>query len=106
MRKFDHLRWHLVLALSGALLIERLHWQIATGVIALIAVDRVVTWIVRLVSPARGSSSTNIVAVSERPLEPLRPSRRLSVSLKRALQADCPSCRGLGCSTCLQTGLR
>jgi len=102
MPRLSHLRWHLVLAIGGALVIEWLHWQIATGLIAMLAIDRVLTTIVQNVRRDRQEAGTG---GDSTPAPSRAAMSRLPVALKRALDADCPSCRGFGCESCAYSGL-
>lgn len=102
----DHLRWHLALAVGGALLVERLHGQFAAALILAIVADRVVTLAVhrlrsRPTQPAADPGSSVVPGQTR----DTRPARSRSVELTRWLGADCGTCRGFGCRTCAYTGL-
>ena len=102
MPRLSHLRWHLVLAIGGALLIEWLHWHVATCLVAILAVDRVLTKVVQLVRHD-GRRASPESRITTGPAERTR--SRLPVALTRMLGADCPSCRGFGCESCAYSGL-
>ncbi len=102
----DHLRWHLALAVGGALLVERLHGQFTAALILAIVADRVVTLAVnrlrtRLHQPGPDDGSSPTV----RRVRDTRPAHARSVESTRWLGADCGTCRGFGCRTCAYTGL-
>ena len=106
MRAFDLLRLHLTLAVAGALLLEWLHRQLAAAVVALIAVDLVVA---TFGHPRRRDGHRPPPVQSAAVGTPSPPQNRRvlprPIALKRALGADCPSCRGFGCGSCAYTGL-
>ena len=112
MPTFDHLRWHLVLALGGALVIEWLHGPFATGLVALIVVDRVATaavpYLRRRRDPAEPAERAPVAtaAVAWRDADRRRPrgaapADRAGAGARRRLRA----CRGFGCRMCAYTGL-
>ena len=49
------------------------------------------------------SSGAELSSAASSPTRSARPRR--SLALMRLLDADCPSCRGFGCSVCYDTGL-
>ena len=102
MPRLSHLRWHLALAIGGALVIEWLHWQIATGLIAILAIDRVVMMVVQRARHNPQQAGTD-AGPTRAPSG--RTTARLPLALKRALGVDCPSCRGFGCVACAYSGL-
>ncbi|MEA2528455.1 MAG: hypothetical protein QOG89_99 [Thermomicrobiales bacterium] len=109
MAKLEHLRWHAALALAAAVLIERLHWHGAALLTVGVVAERaaVTAWQrlrpkwrqVRIVDDSRLEPSTP-PPVTNTPKRTRRPS-----ALMRSLNADCPSCCGLGCEWCAGTGL-
>ena len=112
MPNLDHIRWHLALALAGALLIERLHGPLLTGLLALIIVDRGATTTWRLVRQRRDRAQSKptggtLARSTGRPWlqTPGAAKPRLPRALTQALDADCPACRGFGCRSCAYTGL-
>ena len=112
MPTFDHLRWHLVLALGGALVIEWLHGPFATGLVALVVVDRVATAAVPFLrrrrdpaEPAERAPVATAAVAWRDAADGGPPARRRPIALARALDADCAACRGFGCRTCAYTGL-
>jgi hypothetical protein len=114
MPNLEHIRWHLALALGGALLIERFHGSLAVGLIALVAIDRAASaaygWVRRpklqqeqmhrATTTPKGRPSDHRAR-----LLPRTGAGRHTITLTRALHADCESCRGFGCRTCAYTGL-
>jgi len=102
----EHLRWHLALALGGALLVERLHGQFALALILAVVADRVVTLAVLSLRPRAGRPSPPPDAPKrDQPEHRDRPTRWRATSLSRVIGADCGTCRGFGCRTCAYTGL-
>jgi hypothetical protein len=76
----------------------------AAGLVGFVAIDRVALAFGRL---KRGTTIGSPMA--SRSTGALRSPRHAAIwrmsALARALGADCPSCRGIGCDTCASTGL-
>lgn len=112
MPNLDHVRWHLALAFAGALMIERLHGPLLTGLLALVIVDRGATIFWRHVRQRRKQVHTspngetpvrrNAGTLLSTPLGRAHP--RQPRALAQALDADCEACRGFGCRSCAYTG--
>ncbi len=105
MRTLSHVRWHLLLALAGALLVEWLHWEFVAFLVAMILAERCALVLWRRSRAAQTSSLQSDRPVASRDHPTRQAQRRLSLALKRVLGVECPSCRGYGCETCAYTGL-
>lgn len=102
MQVRSHGRWYLLLALAGALLVERLPWEFVVFLVAMVLAER----FTRILRRRRREWHTprDRVVAPEAPLA-RRAKRRLPITLTRLLGVECSSCRGHGCETCAYTGL-
>lgn len=102
MQVLSHVRWHLLLVLAGALLVEWLHWEFVAFLVAMVLAERFAVILWR--RPQRMHSQSSQIVAPKAPLT-RQTQRRLPIMLKRLLGVECPSCRGYGCETCAYTGL-
>ena len=113
MRAFDHLGCRLTLAPAGAVVADAPRWPLAAGVgvaiVALLLVLHAADRTARDRAPRGGEHPPRVTPARDAgssPAPAIRVRRRLPGPLRRALDADCPACRGFGCGRCAFTGLR
>jgi hypothetical protein len=103
------IRWHLLLALSGAFLLTILPWQ----VVGTLALERGVRTGFAQTQRGRpntpGGSLAGLPLATAAPRTATRPAfahTRLPLAIVRRLGAECALCEGLGCGECAHSGLR
>ncbi len=111
MHALDHIRWHLLLALLGALLMHWLPWQTAAIAVGVITLERgVQSGFVRArqrsITVANDHHSETPVEDAGKTQAPGSITSRLPLDLVRLFGAECALCAGLGCRDCAHTGLR
>jgi hypothetical protein len=91
-----------------ALLVLLVRYEISRRKLNMLSIDDARNWITHLLDLWRGQAS--VMSEKEPSFEaqplPAKPAQaRRSIVLMRLLDADCPSCRGFGCTVCAGTGL-
>jgi hypothetical protein len=106
-------RRHLLLALSGALLLTVMPWQFAALVIGTLALERSLR--LSFAHAQRRQTNTHGLPLLGLPMatdaacpaaRPALARTRLPLSIVRRLGAECALCDGLGCGECAHSGLR